>query len=418
MRVHSQYIPHACGGDEDKVAPRSGMSGNSLCPPPKHGQGILVVTRSRFEQPYLDGFVAWYTRLGVECFLVFADDEMQLPLLPHSVHVLRSAKTGNELLKEFLAPVQRSAYRWALAIDVDEYLFLAPRFLSLKQYVANAERAYTGARIDAFQFPWVRVEMFQPHCSHDSISRTLQQRGLLYHSDAHVKTMSRISQVARFANPHSPVVQERENEWQLRSSVYTAGTLWHPRTGSLIRPPLNISASRALRSALAKGVWLPPFSPADPVSDQRKYADTALVHVQTRSLANMLIKAATTRLRNGNGNITKRIANISALGRLAVDAVQRGRGSELSGVLEPFAKAVGVKARLALSNLRVQDSAVNVTHLISAALRFNHGTNNDQPAMCNAQLEQAIFADVFAKEGLAPGQLWDLLQAVSEELVV
>ena len=74
-----------------------------VCPPSTRDRdSILVVTRSMLEQSYVNGFVAWYTKLGVECFLLFHDDpastDLALPPLPDSVRVFQSkANTGNHL---------------------------------------------------------------------------------------------------------------------------------------------------------------------------------------------------------------------------------------------------------------------------------------------------------------------------------
>lgn len=370
---------------------------------------VLVVTRSMLEQAYLNGFVAWYTKLGVECFLLFRDDPattaLALPPLPDSVKVFQSKSKigGNHLLKDFLEPVKRSEYTWALAVDTDEYLLLAPHFRSLAHYIADIGGTHPMAIIDAFQFPWARVEMLQPLCSQSRVCRALQEPNLVYHSNKHVKTLSRISQVVGFSNAHSPSVMVQKEactssheqrpcaRWQVKRSVYSAGML-------LQTTPCS-SCSNA-----SKRLWLSPFSPPD-VAVGRKYADSAMVHVQTRSLANMLTKAAATRLENGKGEVVKGMANASALARLAQQASQY---QERPALLASFKEAVGVKAALAF----MVDLPLNLSHLIHAAR-----PPDDDPAMCDAEREQSIFNDVFTAQGFAPRGLWKLLQDVSAELL-
>ena len=268
------------------------------------------------------------------------------------------------------------------------------------------------AIIDAFQFSWTRVEMFKPLCSQRRVSRALQQPNLVYHSNRHVKTLSRISQVVGFSNAHSPTIvvgkeactsrhkQRPCARWQLKRSVYSAGML-------LQTPPCS-SCSNA-----SEHVWLSPFFPPD-VADGRKYADSAMVHVQTRSLANMLTKAAVTRLQNGKGEVAKGMANASALLHLAQQASQYQEQPVLASgpaLLASFKKAVGVKAALAFAvNL-----PLNLSHLINAARP--HGTLHDDPAMCDAEREHSIFNDVFTAQGFAPKRMWKLLQDVSVELL-
>ena len=268
------------------------------------------------------------------------------------------------------------------------------------------------AIIDAFQFPWTRVEMFKPLCSQRRVSLALQQPNLVYHSNRHVKTLSRISQVVGFSNAHSPTIvvgkeactsrhkQRPCARWQLKRSVYSAGML-------LQTPPCSSCSNASER------VWLSPFSPPD-VADGHKYADSAMVHVQTRSLANMLTKAAVTRLENGKGEVTKGMANASALVRLAQQASQYQDQPVLASdpaLLASFKEAVGTKAELAF----VVDLPLNLSHLINAARP--HGTLDDDPAMCDAEREQSIFNDVFTAQGFAPKHLWKLLQDISVELL-
>ena len=104
-------VPTAIIGTLSSVPrPRASASTARVCPPSRRDHdSVLVVTRSMLEQSYLNGFVAWYTKLGVECFLLFHDDPATapaLPPLPDSVRVLQSkSKTGNHLFKDFLEPV-------------------------------------------------------------------------------------------------------------------------------------------------------------------------------------------------------------------------------------------------------------------------------------------------------------------------
>ena len=143
-------------------------------------------------------------------------------------------------------------------------------------------------------------------------------------------------------------------------------------------------------SNASKRLWLSPFSPPD-VAVGRKYADSAMVHVQTRSLANMLTKAAATRLENGKGEVVKGMANASALARLAQQASQYQERPR--ALLASFKEAVGVKAALAF----MVDLPLNLSHLIHAAR-----PPDDDPAMCDAEREQSIFNDVFTAQGFAP----------------
>ena len=60
---------------------------HTTCPSPTRHESIVVVTEALLEHAYLQSFVAFYSRLGVECFLIFHDDDLgaSLPRLPSSV---------------------------------------------------------------------------------------------------------------------------------------------------------------------------------------------------------------------------------------------------------------------------------------------------------------------------------------------
>ena len=68
---------------------------HTTCPSPTRHESIVVVTEALLEHAYLQSFVAFYSRLGVECFLIFHDDDLgaSLPRLPSSV-VIRGRSTG------------------------------------------------------------------------------------------------------------------------------------------------------------------------------------------------------------------------------------------------------------------------------------------------------------------------------------
>ena len=155
------------------------------CPPPPSipgggggGGGVLVYTRALYEQPFLAPFVEWHARLGVGCFLVLHTDSDPLLIPPHHggggtstapsdgfgdgrVLVHDVPNSGNSVLWAFdyLVRAQREVgYEWVLAIDVDEYLLLAPRFgggivdFIRQKEEEEEERASSAMVIDAFQF--------------------------------------------------------------------------------------------------------------------------------------------------------------------------------------------------------------------------------------------------------------------------
>ena len=261
---------------------------HTTCPSPTRHESIVVVTEALLEHAYLQSFVAFYSRLGVECFLIFHDDDLgaSLPRLASSVVLLRSNNTGSQRLEDYLHPVQRSGFKWVLAIAVNEFLLLAPRFQgSLQHYIADAQIAAANG-IDAFQFSWALTEILEPVCWQLPVSDVLSRKRLQFYSDVHVKTMSRISQVIRFRFHYSPVLRMKpevckrhqqgcaNGKQRPRRSVHVAGMQFRP--------------SREEGDWIKRGILLSPYVPTD-ATDARKYADAALVHVSSPSKSSLSV---------------------------------------------------------------------------------------------------------------------------------
>jgi len=357
------------------------------------------------EHAYLQSFVAFYSRLGVECFLIFHDDDLgaSLPRLASSVVLLRSNNTGSQRLEDYLHPVQRSGFKWVLAIAVNEFLLLAPRFQgSLQHYIADAQIAAANG-IDAFQFSWALTEILEPVCWQLPVSDVLSRKRLQFYSDVHVKTMSRISQVIRFRFHYSPVLRMKpevckrhqqgcaNGKQRPRRSVHVAGMQFRP--------------SREEGDWIKRGILLSPYVPTD-ATDARKYADAALVHVQTRSLANMLTEAAATRLSSRKCLL----ANASSLAELARKAQRDPREirAEPSLLVTEFVRAVGVKASLALAS----GSPLQIlSHLIPVE-------DPNEPQLCDPVREREMFEHAFKKLGFDLAQLMGLLRVVAHALAL
>ena len=103
------------------------------------------------------------------------------------------------------------------------------------------------------------------------------------------------------------------------------------------------------------------------------------MHVQTRSLANMLTEAAATRLSSRKCLL----ANASSLAELARKAQRDPREirAEPSLLVTEFVRAVGVKASLALAS---GSPLLNLSHLIPVE-------DPNEPQLCDPMREREMF---------------------------
>jgi len=306
-----------------------------------------VYSRVSHDAPFVAAFADWYlNRLGFDRMVLLQSDGGNASfLMPDArLEVYAVPSHGiNANLDRYKNLVLRR-FDWVLTVDSDEFLLLAPRYPSIHSFIKEKQAA-ESLPIDLIQFRWAQIDRLVTFCD-EATFPALVGRSLAYRNHF-VKTMSRASSVVSFNHTHYPA-----------GSVPRLRTYFEGRTDSR-RPGSNFNFS------------------------EHTYRESALVHVQTRSLANLLQKSLFTNYNH------KRMGNVSAF----VDFV---RGPPDLHKTDAFIQLVGLKAFLAFSDEEAHREeaslAAFVEPLASPAISL--------PPFCNASRERAEAATAFAEQGI------------------
>ena len=245
-----------------------------------------VYVRMLNEEPYIDFFTKYYFKLGFDRIFILKSSKNPYTNSDKRVCIHTVPNTGNELLEQNDHLIKTSEYDWVLAIDADEFLVLGRQYQTIQEYVRN--QLEHNKSINVFQFRWLMIERMD----NDGLSFTDTINTYNSYANHHIKSMTKVPDIKCLRQPHYP---------------------------DLNKKPVVFFENKYLSN-------IHPFH--DVACDS--YADTALIHIHTRSIDDLLLKAASTVLK------AKRFASVPAF-RKAIS---------MPCNLEKFQHAVGKKARL------------------------------------------------------------------------
>lgn len=182
--------------------------------------------------------------------------------------------------------------------DTDEYLLL--RTPTIAQYVDELEASF--GPVDLVQFRWALYEHVQAYCSELPLEQMLREPpGVLVNS--HVKTLTKVFPGLILSHPHHPLLAQ--------DRLYTR--VVDGRAQRVLGQDVGFTAPAAL-----------------------PYVESALLHVHTRSVADLLTKAT-----HGLPVMHRKPVDPDLMRELIV-----GRRSRGHALVHAFYKAGGTKAQL------------------------------------------------------------------------
>jgi hypothetical protein len=297
---------------------------------------FVIYCRARRESPYLQFFIDWHLRLGFERIVVLVQDEDRGAYERFLTHpkVLLLWADGTEpdsLYHKYLPHVLDLDPEWVLVSDVDEFLLIDKP--SIGEFVAAREQHH-GCRLSAVGWRWVAIEHEEGTC--ETLSLATAVRGESFIGEAKLtKYMVRADEIADLGHVHVPTLRTRPSG-DPGHCVENDGTLLAHVTDLVhdSREPWN----------------------ANSLTQLRPYERSAMLHLETRSLRNMLLKALTTRSQTRLVHGQDALAELLN-GTLAAGArLGRRQLSSTAELAVHFARAVGSKALIPL--LRAHEAAV------------------------------------------------------------
>ena len=157
-----------------------------------------VYSRFVYDIPYIDSFIEHYLRLGFDKLIILYHDSICYDVpdaLLEEVELIQVENNGNKLINEYKHLLMND-YDWVLNVDSDEFLFLDPKYSSIKEYISEKLNE-NDENINMFQFSWGWIHAFNP-LPNDTIADYLKNYKIFPGSkdtnsnDIWVKSMTRI----------------------------------------------------------------------------------------------------------------------------------------------------------------------------------------------------------------------------------
>ena len=177
------------------------------------GDKVAVVVIARDEKPFLDEWLVYQRRLGVDHFFVY-DDEPDLSisgfLKPHSPYVTvvpwferhRHLPGRNKQTKSYTHALSNGlgSFEWVAYIDVDEFLVLK-RHASIQEFLSGFDRSVSSVSLNWMVFGHNGFYEDPPGL----VTSALTRRMIL--PSHNCKSISRCSDVARVESAHRVVLR-------------------------------------------------------------------------------------------------------------------------------------------------------------------------------------------------------------------
>jgi hypothetical protein len=212
-----------------------------------------VYTRCFFENAYLTYFIEHYINLGFDKIIILHSGGSQYNLSEkHSnfVDIYYVENKGDMLLQTYDYLLKNNDFDWVLAIDNDELLLLNKKYKNINDYVE--EKLLINNNINAFYFRWGMIEKYDIE-NNNNFSYILKTYKIF--SNPHIKTMFKNKDLISVGHPHFAALNHL--------TIYFEHNIIHNNQALF---PIN----------------------------EKSYTEHILIHVHTRSLHNLVLKAINT----------------------------------------------------------------------------------------------------------------------------
>ena len=257
-----------------------------------------VYTRQFVEGPYMDFFIEHYLKIGFDKIIILKTDRLEY-LVPEEfkefVDIYYVENLGDKTLTLHIDKIDREKFDWVLSVDTDELLILHNESPTIKDYIARILQ--TVPSVNIINFRWLMIEQFYE--SQDSKLHNIITNYNKY-ENSHIKSMCKTDTLLDIVYSHTLI-----NKTPI---IYFENNILYNNDGSR-----NIN---------------PNFS----------YKDSALIHLHTRSIDNVIIKVLNTQFHG------KEIKNLEEFKTFVNDRVFFDMPPE--NLLDYFQSMIGAKASL------------------------------------------------------------------------
>ena len=118
-----------------------------------------IYTRLYYESPYILFFIEHYIKLGFDKIIILKSDNIIFNnTFENNVDIYNVNNDENKLLSIYTKFIKNTKYDWVLIVDIDEILFLNPKYNTINDYVQN--KLIKNSDINTFYFRWAMLEKY------------------------------------------------------------------------------------------------------------------------------------------------------------------------------------------------------------------------------------------------------------------
>ena len=273
---------------------------------------FCVYTRSYYENQFLNFFIEHYINLGFDKIIILKSDNINYVCPPQFLqyvdfHIVQNL--GDKLLPRYNKLVKNTDFDWILSVDIDEILLLNSRYKKINDYVK--EKLLINSNINIFYFRWAMIEKYD--ISTDNNFKDILTNYKIF-KNFHIKTMVNRKKLKNINHPHICNINTKIN-------VYFENNILHYN-----KPILEFSTNM--------------------------YAEAVLIHIHTRSIHNIVLKAFLTMFQ------AKKIFNINKFIEYINDLDVT---LENNNAFEIFKEYIGIKSVLPFVHTNYGLSDINIT---------------------------------------------------------
>lgn len=210
-----------------------------------------VYTRSFYEDAYLPYFIKHYINLGFNKIIILKSDNILYNLPKEYVNIVEIHYTenlGDNLLPKYQHLIKN--YDWVLSIDCDELLILNNTYKNIDDFVKK--KLIHDKLINVFYFRWGMIEKYDVE-NNNNFTYILQKYKIF--KNPHIKSMFKTKDLICIYSSHMANLANLHIYFE--NNIYNINDPIHPLT-------------------------------------EKSYEEHILIHLHTRSIHNIIIKAFTT----------------------------------------------------------------------------------------------------------------------------
>lgn len=212
---------------------------------------FCLFVRMYNDEPFIDFFIEYYLQLGFDKIIILNSSNngytnLNKQVIIHKIPFEHPIK----LFMNYIHLVESCSFcNWVLPVDTDEFLILNNKYNTIKEFVED--KLKMNSEINVFQFRWLMIEkMDNEICNFKDIIKNYKK-----YSNHHIKSMTKISDIKSLTEHH---------------------------------PILNKKAVVFLENKCIN-----KLSPNKHAITPNSYSDSTLLHIHTRSIDDIVLKALT-----------------------------------------------------------------------------------------------------------------------------